>query len=349
MSISPPNCWAFRVDRRYVSALDTELKERRLRQGWGWDPKQDLRGPLEVDAGASRNRPMFSRVKKGDYLLIPHLPQYGQITIAEATEDWDKGYQFSVWEKTNDHGHIFPAMPLRNFRRGNKRIAADLKDTFRNPSRFWNINYLADHIKAALKLPEEVLEPKSSVVEQWRQQLDEITGKSQLPKQLIETAQKNFSKSDWEFLLVEALQQLNPNWEIRRTGGKAEAKHGTDILAVIPDIFGSHRLGVAIQVKDYQGFISNAPIDQIQKAKGEYWKSRGIKIIELIVVVIKGDKEAGHQFATSADQKGVRLIWSTDVEDLVFRSACRFISAPDRQTAAAESPADDEEGHDSEA
>ena len=333
MSISSLNCWAFRVDRRYVAALDGELKEQRLRQGWGWDPKQDLRGSLEVDAGASRNRPMFSRVKRGDYLLIPHLPQYGQITIAEATEDWDKGYQFSVWEKTNDHGHIFPARPLRNFRRGNKHIPAALKDTFRNPSRFWNINYLAEYIKGVLELPEEVVEPQSSVVDQWRQQLDDVTEKSQLQKRLIEAVQKHFSKSDWEFLLVEALQQLNPNWEIRRTGGKAEAKHGTDILAIIPDVFGSHRLGVAIQVKDYHGFISDKPIEQIQKAKGEYWKARGIKIVELVVVVIKGDKEAGHDFAASAEKEGVRLIWSTDVEDLIFRSACRFISDPDRQGA----------------
>jgi hypothetical protein len=349
MSISSLNCWAFRIDRRHVAALDAELKEQRLRQGWGWDPKQDLRGSLEVDAGASRNRPMFNRVKKGDYLLIPHLPQYGQITIAEGTEDWNKGYQFSVWERTNDHGHIFPARPLRNFRRGNKRIPADLKDTFRNPSRFWNINYLAEHIKAVLDLPEEVLEPKSSVVDQWRQQLNDITGKSQLQKQLIEAAQKHFSKSDWEYLLVDALQELNPSWEIRRTGGKAEAKHGTDILAVIPDIFGGDRFGMAIQVKDYQGFISDVAIKQIQKAKGEYWKSRGIKIVELIVVVIKGDKEAGHEFAASAEKAGVRLIWSTDVEDLVFRSACRIISDPDRQAVTIDSPADDEEADDSEA
>jgi hypothetical protein len=58
---------------------------------------------------------MFSRVKKGDRILIPHLPQYGQITIAEATEDWDKGYDFSVWEKSGDHGHIFPAKSLSIF------------------------------------------------------------------------------------------------------------------------------------------------------------------------------------------------------------------------------------------
>src|ERR1700677_605830 len=46
-----PGCGAFRVDRRYLTELDGELQEGRLRQGWGWDPKQDLRA-MEVDAGA---------------------------------------------------------------------------------------------------------------------------------------------------------------------------------------------------------------------------------------------------------------------------------------------------------
>jgi hypothetical protein len=43
---------------------------------------------MEVDAGAGRNRQMFSQVKKGDRILIPHLPQYGQITIAEILKNF---------------------------------------------------------------------------------------------------------------------------------------------------------------------------------------------------------------------------------------------------------------------
>jgi hypothetical protein len=140
MSTPQSQCWAFRVDRRYLSDLDEELQNGRLRQGWGWDKRQDLRA-MEVDAGAGRNRQMFSQVKKGDRILIPHLPQYGQITIAEATEDWDKGHDFSAWEKSGDHGHIFPAKPLRNFRRGNLKIPASLIGTFRkNSARFGEIS-----------------------------------------------------------------------------------------------------------------------------------------------------------------------------------------------------------------
>jgi hypothetical protein len=348
MDAGTQNCWAFRIDRRYVADLDTELQAGQLRQGWGWDAKQDLRA-MEVDAGAARNLQMFNQVKKGDYILIPHLPRYGYITIAEASEDWDKGYKFAIWTKSNDHGHIFPAKALRNFRRGNHKVPASVTGTFRNPSRFWKVTYLKEDRERVLELPVEDLEPTSSVVDRWCQQIEDITGQSGLQKQLFNAAEKYFSKSDWEYLLTEALQRVNPGWKIRRTGGKAETKHGTDILATIPDPFGDGELGVAIQVKDYQGAISEHPIEQVLKAKSSgYWKDLNIEIVQLVVVVVRGDKETGHELQNAADKAGVRLIWSTDVEDLIFRSACRFISDPDRQTTAVDQLSDKDEPEDQE-
>jgi len=70
--------------------------------------------------------------------------------------------------------------------------------------------------------------------------------------------------------------------------------------------------------------------------------------MQLVVVVVRGDKETGHELQKAADKAGVRLIWSTDVEDLIFRSACRFISDPDRQTAAADQLSDKDEPQDQE-
>ena len=103
-------------------------------------------------------------------------------------------------------------------------------------------------------------------------------------------------------------------------------------------------VGIAIQVKDYEGFVNDDPINQILKAKNSnFWKDQNIQILELVVVVVHGDKQAGHQLAMSAAEAGVRLIWSTDVEDLLFRSASRFMSDPERQTASLEPSAEDSE------
>lgn len=286
---------------------------------------------MELDQGAARNQRMYRDVKKGDRILIPHLPHYGQITLAIASEDWDKGYSFSVFSESNDHGHIFPAEVKKNFQRNNKNIPAALRGTFRNPCRFWRIDHLSRDIELVLDIADIDLGASSSVVDRWQQTIEESLKESNLQKLLKGKAYQNFGKSDWEHLLVSVLQRLNSEWVVKRTGGKAEASHGTDILMKIPDVFGDGYYGIAIQVKDYSGVVGDAPIAQIMKSKGDYWQAKGVKILEMVVILIGGDKFQNSTLEVSAKKNGVRLIWASDVEDLIFRSACRFISGPDGQ------------------
>jgi hypothetical protein len=141
-SIHQLQFWAFRVDRRYLTALDVELQQGRLRQGWRWDNKQDLRA-MQVDAG-------------------------------------------------------------------NSNVAASIEGTFRNPSRFWNISNLHDDIDHLLSLPAENLESTSPVVDSWHQNVEDLVKETGVRGNLFATAQKHFSNSDWEYLLVDVLQRLNP-------------------------------------------------------------------------------------------------------------------------------------------
>jgi hypothetical protein len=48
---------------------------------------------------------------------------------------------------------------------------------------------------------------------------------------------------------------------------QSRGKHGTDILATTPDLSGDDEVGFAIQVKDYQGVISESPIKQIMSSR----------------------------------------------------------------------------------
>lgn len=297
---------------------------------------------MQLDGGAGRNKSMFRKVKKDDLILIPHLPCLGQITVARATEDWEKGYQFSVFT-TGDHGHIFPAEPLKNFHRSNLKIPASLRGTFRNPCRFWNIGRLRKDIEDVLELTDHDLQSSSSVVDRWQQHIADAFAKHTLQHELFESAVIHFGKSEWEYLLTDALQRLNPGWKVERRGGKTEAQHGTDILVKIPDLFGDGYYGVAIQVKDYQGWVSDRPIEQILKAEKDYWKNQDITIVELVVVVTGGHKKDNAGLLQSADEKGVRIIWSSDIEELVYRSACRFMSDPDRQIPSSEQSTDGEQ------
>ena len=88
--------WGYRVDSSKRRFFFDEIKEGRLRQGWGYDNNQDLTLGENTDISSRRNYPIFNKVKEDDYLLIPHLEQWDEITIVQATEDFNKGYKFSI-------------------------------------------------------------------------------------------------------------------------------------------------------------------------------------------------------------------------------------------------------------
>ena len=87
--------WGYRICNEASSFFYEELKEGRLRQGWGYNSGQDLRC-LTYDEGARKNLRMFEEVKKGDILLVPRIPSWEDISIVEATKDWNEGYTFDI-------------------------------------------------------------------------------------------------------------------------------------------------------------------------------------------------------------------------------------------------------------
>ena len=50
------------------------------------------------------------------------------------------------------------------------------------------------------------------------------------------------------------------------------------------------KIAIAVQVKDYEGFVADDVIKQIDKAE-KYWNDENIKLIEKIVIVIRAGKE----------------------------------------------------------
>ena len=105
--------YAFRIQDSRAQELQNELKIGRLRQGWGYDAKLNLREDKTArkDSGARKNFPIKDRVKKDDLLFIINMPDKQHVTLAVATEDFSKGYIFDErsFEGAKDLGHIFPA------------------------------------------------------------------------------------------------------------------------------------------------------------------------------------------------------------------------------------------------
>ena len=125
------NYWGYRIDSKYAYFFFDEVQAGRLRQGWGYKDSQNLRLD-NIDESARRNLAIFNKVKKGDILLIPHMREWDEITIVEATMDFSEGYRFEIAhvEKDDDYGHIFPVRYLKKFSKHNYRVGADIKETF---------------------------------------------------------------------------------------------------------------------------------------------------------------------------------------------------------------------------
>lgn len=320
------NYWCYRIDTNEISFFYNELNNGKLRQGWGYDERQNLRN-LTMNEGARRNLPMFKNVKKGDILLVPRLPTWGQVAIVESTEDWEIGYKFQIDDKQKDYGHIFPAKYLRNFIRSNKNVTGNLRSTLKNPSRFWNINHYSEDVEALLSVPEsDLIGPqnyndrlKSSI----RSVFSNVFNEEEFTKQIYDKLNQQFSNEDWEFALTIGLQEIFPFYEVERVAGIEEKKHGTDILIKLPSLISGYQYAIAIQVKDYKGFVDNNVIDQINKADTYWGENLNLKLIDKIVVITKSKKEENDKLQ-KYDSK-IKIIFAEDLKELLTSIAKRII------------------------
>ena len=323
--MSKRNYWCYRIYTGKIKYFTEELNEGRLRQGWGYNEGQDLRD-FKLDEGAGRNRPMYNKVKKGDILLIPQLPNWGEVALVEATEDWNKGYYFDINPEYGDFGHVFPAKYLKKFTRNNENVTGNLRSTLKNPSRFWNINHYSDDVDLLLNSQVTELSKRqdynsrleSSIGSVFNDVFDEMLFAEKLYDKLIE----QFTREEWEFALVYGLKQMFPFYQIERVGGKEEKNHGTDILIKIPSILSNYEYAIAIQVKDYDGFVGNEVITQINKADN-YWDSENLKLIEKIVIITKAKKDENIKLLEH--DKNVKFIFATELKQLLTEIGKCFI------------------------
>lgn len=154
------NYWAMRTDKTKVDFIFKELKEGRLRQGWGWREDLNLNLIQEIfEKGKSLNeyqkkvwrkqKKMHPKVddgiQKGDYIILPNLPEIGLWSIAKVTG----GYSFNIPPALDNYGHILEVKllnknnsidPQSNF------VSQNLRSTMSCQQRLWNIEKYKDDI-----------------------------------------------------------------------------------------------------------------------------------------------------------------------------------------------------------
>ncbi len=324
--MSERNYWCYRIDTNKRSYFESELYAGRLRQGWGWDAGQDLRD-FKLDEGAGRNKAMFNGVKKGDILLIPRLPKWGDVAVVEATADWNAGYIFEIDKNLGDYGHIFPAKYLKSFTRNNEHVTGNLRSTLRNPSRFWSINHYSEDVDILLDTEVGELSKQQDYKSRLESSIgsvyDEVFDEQLFTEKLYNKMNEQFTSAEWEYALVHGLREMFPYYTVDRVGGPEEAKHGTDVLIRLPGIIPGYEYAIAIQVKDYYGYVHDDVISQINKAES-YWESENLKLIEKIVIVTKAEKERNLELFKNG--KDIKFIFANDLKQILSDIGKRFIS-----------------------
>jgi hypothetical protein len=318
------NYWCYRIDKNYRDFFWKELLEGRLRQGWGYDEGQNLNN-LTIDEGAGRNRPMLN-VKKGDILLIPRLPNWDDVAIVEATENWRGGYKFKIDANMKDYGHIFPAQYIKKFIRNNEYVTGNIRSTLKNPSRFWNINHYGEDVEKLLKTNETDLLKSQDYESRLEASIENVFNKmfktKDFSENLYRKLNEQFTREEWEFALVHGLRELFPFYKIERVGGGSESEHGTDILIRMPSIILDFEYAIAIQVKDYEGFVADDVIKQINKAE-KYWNNENTRLIEKIVIITRSHKDENLHLLEN--KSNVKFIFANELRELLSNMGKAYI------------------------
>ena len=277
---------------------------------------------------------MYEKVKKGDILLIPRLPDWGSVAIVEATQDWDdkeKGYKFEIDDEKKDYGHIFPAKYIGCFNRHGKDVSGNIQSMLKARNRFWDISRLSEDVEKIMKNLEGNKE-STSVIENIKnivsEQVKPYFNLKECCDQIVDEYNQKFTASQWEDVLKNVLEKIYPGYEIEKRGGMKEEEHGTDILVTISGLSNLEKYNIAMQVKNYNDVISDNNIDniikQINKAEKYVWENNG-KLIDKILVITSAKEEENPKLIEECKKENIKVIFSEELEKLILRSIIESI------------------------
>lgn len=315
--------WGYRINKHLIPFFRGELEQGRLRQGWG-GPGQDLRGST-LKSGARRNLRML-KVKKGDILLVPELPERDRVAIVEATEDWESGYRFED-PAEGDYSHIFPARLLKSFVRQTAGVSGDLRKSLRFVGRFWSLDSVGADIEVLKRTPQENLDERITDEHRLSRAVHAAFSSAfdaeKFGTSIYDRLNHEFENTRWENVLVRVLTTRYPApCEVRRVGGRSEKEHGTDILVMLPGVGDGPRHAIAVQVKDYTGEVGTDPVDQIIRA--EWWDGKDShSVVEKVVVLTRASRGENADLVKYANQKEVRVVFAEDLQKMLTEYAKR--------------------------
>lgn len=303
--------YAMRTDQESRDLLFKELMLGKFRQGWGYQPGQDLRLlKVKVDAGqklsdkeasAWRNRRMLGGrwgINEGTRLLLPNMPRAGRFMLVEVTGP----YEFDILRGLQDYGHILPIKipgQQQGFSNNDPRLPARLRQSLRCRSRGWSLD---EHETVLAKLWDDAVTGQSlqtprtteSVLKHAYATAVE-TIRAPLLEKFLSVLEQGFYAAQFEAPCHVLLQKIYPEAEVEHTGGSGE--HGADLVVSWQDPLieekseAAQSWQVVVQVKCWKGTADDLkPIEQIREAY-HYYQTDGPVRAGLIMTLCSDESE----------------------------------------------------------
>ena len=323
--------WAMRTGAKKSSDIHNFLNEElfskgRLRQGWGWNPDQDLRKMREVwretgklnDAqnAANGNRfmldgdPPNDHMNVDDIVLVLNMPYNGLFTLCRITGPYE--YSIPLEEDLNNFGHILPVEVLtpNGVANSHELVDAGLRRSMRCQRRMWRISPHSDCLEAIIRsnLPAESLAQGVTAADRIESLVSELIAEpiNTMANRLSTELPKSLQNAEWETGILPALEPLFPA-TVRHTGGRSE--QGADLEVVISNPFDGRDWIVPIQIKDHYGTEGDSVVHQLEKAY-ETRSERGTVIaVVLLVTEAQPSPELEKSMTRLSDDKGVPFIF----------------------------------------
>jgi hypothetical protein len=271
-------CWFWNIDWPNQLYFRTELEQNRLRQGWGYEEKLDLRKikakidkaeelDQEEQAAWSRCQNMLDYIKPDDLVLVKNVPSADKFTITKIAGPYD----YRIDPVVDDYGHFLPVLGSRVFSKQAKvvpaplvnalnRAQAALVPTYKHHDPVVLLYGVSD--EEARSRPEEFAERFSK----WRQVLSDA----------LKTELKNGLKNPKEAERLIQKMLRRDQGEVRWTAGPKE--QGADFIVTIDNGYGL-ATRMAVQVKMYQDVHDDTGgLDQLEQAFREHHVDTGLLV-----------------------------------------------------------------------
>ena len=296
LSPRPRSYWAMRTDSENRALLLDELRQGRLRQGWGHHDDQDLRMLAKKrktgedfsarERIAWRNRAMLGArggIQIGDVVLLPNLPSRGEFILVEVAgpyrfEPLKLSGDADVNRLRQDYGHILEVKKLDELRPIPFRddlVHAELRSSLTCRSRMWSLADYGPNIEELLVAPTtaRAWDLKGSFSKLLDRALQDVY--EPLEAKIDTLLQQSFSAAEFEVPCLLLLRSLFPGAEVAHTSGPSE--HGADLVVTwedpLADSSSSDDLSfrAVFQVKNWRGQAHDLhAIDQLVEAIRHY-------------------------------------------------------------------------------